>query len=218
VGSGIAAPDLGDELERDDDVVLASHERLEDAEVHGLALGEDELVGLELRRCRVVGAAWTGAHLVRADLTDVVIEDGELSGLTLDECTLKRVAFVRCRMSGLVAPALAAADVTFSGCRMDDAWLRSVAFERVAFDDCALPRADLYAARLRHVRLLGCDLSDAEVSQAQLEDVALHGSTLDGLRGVAGLRGAAISPDQVMALAVPALLAAGLTITDAPPE
>ena len=62
------------------------------------------------------------------------------------------------------------------------------------------------------------DLTEAEVSQARLEDVALHGSTIDGLQGVAALRGATISPDQVMALALPVLHAAGITVTDAPPE
>jgi uncharacterized protein YjbI with pentapeptide repeats len=210
----IAAPRLGDELERDDAVGLADHERLEDREVHDLELGDDALEGPELRRCRLVQPAWTGGHLVRAELSDVVLEDGELAGLTLDECTLQRVTFVRCRLSGLVAPALKATDVTFVGCRMDDAWLRAATLERVAVDECALPRADLYAARLQHVRLVGCDLTEVELSQAQLDDVAFHGSTIEGLKGGAALRNAVIGVDQVLSFAGPVLHAAGIRVDD----
>jgi uncharacterized protein YjbI with pentapeptide repeats len=202
-------------VERDDAVSLAPHERIEDREVHGLEAADEPLEGIELHRCRLVRPAWTGAQLVRAALTDVVVEDAELAGLTLDECTLVRVAFVRCRLSGMVAPALRGTDVTFTGCRMEDAWLRAATLERVAFDDCALPRADLYSARLQHVRLVGCDLTEIELSQAHLDDVAFHGSRIEGLRGGAALRNAVIGADQVLDFAGPLLHAAGLVVDDA---
>ena len=195
----IRPPDLTDEVDAEDALELEPDEDLE---------------GFELRRCRLVRPTWTGAHLVRAALTDVVIEDGELAGLTLDECSLVRVAFVRCRLTGVVAPAIRGTDVTFVGCRMEDAWLRAATFERVGFEDCALPRADLYSARLQHVRLVGCDLSEIEVSQAQMDDVAFHGSTIEGLKGGAALRNAVIGIDQLMTFAQPVLHAANVLVDD----
>jgi uncharacterized protein YjbI with pentapeptide repeats len=179
-----------------------------------LGLAGEEVEGLEVAGCRLVRPDWTGAQLTRARLTDVVIEDGELAGLTLDECSLLRVAFVRCRLTGIVAPALRATDVTFEGCRMEDAWLRAATFERVGFDDCALARADLYSARLQQVRLVGCDHSEIEISQAQLDDVAFHRSTIEGLKGGSALRSAVISTDQILGFAGPVFHAAGIRVDD----
>ena len=210
----IVAPFLGDDVAPVDDLVLHDHERVEDVEARGAQLADDAVVGLELRRARLVQPSWTGATFTRLELQDVVIEDGDLAGVTFDEGSFVRVAFVRCRMAGLVAPALKGTDVTFHGCRLDDAWLRAVTFERVELDDCSLPRADLYSARLKDVRLTRCDLREAELSQAQLDEVAFHGSRIEGLQGGSALRNAVIGSDQMIEFAVPVLHAAAVRVDD----
>jgi uncharacterized protein YjbI with pentapeptide repeats len=125
-----------------------------------------------------------------------------------------RVAFVRCRLAGLVAPALQGTDVTFEGCRMDDAWLRAATLERGSVDECSLPRADLYSARLKDCRLTRCDLREVELSQATLDEVAFHGSNIEGLHGGAALRNAVIGSDQLLEFAGPVLHAAAIRTDD----
>lgn len=210
----VAVPVLSDDVAPADGLVLRDHERVEDVEAREAKLAHDAVVGLELRRVRLVQPRWTGATLTRLELQDVVVEDGDLAGVTFDEATFLRVSFVRCRMAGLVAPALKGIDVTFHGCRMDDAWLRAATFERVELDDCALPRVDLYSARLKDVRLTRCDLREAELSQATLEEVAFHGSRIEGLQGGSALRNAVIGSDQMIEFAVPVLQAAAIRVDD----
>ncbi|HJR26408.1 MAG TPA: pentapeptide repeat-containing protein [Acidimicrobiales bacterium] len=211
----VAAPDLRDELTVVEDLVLHDDERVEDVDTAACGLDADQPIeGLQLRRVRLVGPAWTGVTLRDLHLRDVVIEGGELAGVSFEGATFERVAFLRCRLSGIVAPALRATDVRFVDCRMEEAWLRAATLERAAFEDCALPRADLYAARVRQSRFERCDLTEVELSQAELDDVAFHGSRIEGITGGAALRNAVIGSDQLLVFAGPVLHAAGIVVDD----
>jgi len=80
-------------------------------------------------------------------------------------------------------------------------------------EDGSLREADCYQATLAHTGLLGCDLRGANFHDCSMTDVDLHDSTLDDLRGALSLRGASISPDQLLPLTPSLLAAAGINIT-----
>ena len=61
--------------------------------------------------------------------------------------------------------------------------------------------ADFRSARLDSVRFHGCDLTGAWFADARIERTELRGCTLDGIRGIAGLRGAQLEPDAIVGLA-----------------
>jgi hypothetical protein len=67
---------------------------------------------------------------------------------------------------------------------------------------------------LAHVHFGGCDLAGADVSKVRCTDVDLRGARLDGVKGVGALKGATISPDQLVVLAPGLAHAIGLRIVD----
>jgi hypothetical protein len=211
-GAVPVAPRIGVELDGLADPVVEDDVEWSGVEVTGDlggAVGCDVEVDGSRLRC-----ALTGATLDRLRLTDVVIEDGELSGAMLDEAILTRVEVRGCRMSGLVLSRAKLWDVVFVRCRMDEASFRMVKAERVVFDECDLRRADFYDASLPGAVLRRCDLTEVELSRADLRGARLHGSTLLDLRGAGSLTGAVIDPSQVVPLSASLLAALEITVDD----
>jgi uncharacterized protein YjbI with pentapeptide repeats len=118
-------------------------------------------------------------------------------------------------MSGAIAPDVKGTDVTISDGKLDGIWWRMLTLQRAEITDTDLESADLYGAVLRDVRLLRCRLDGAELSAATLERVSLHGSTFDGLRGGAALRGITIDTTQIVPVAVHVFPTIGITVEDA---
>lgn len=194
-------------LDLPDDAVL------EDVRITGGEVPE-ETDGIELIGCHLTRVAFTGATLRRARLTDVVLEDCELSGSVWEGASFRRVRFERCRMSGFTAAELAAAHVAFVDCKLDAAWLRMAALDRCGFESCDLTAADLYGAKVRSSSFLRSTLDRSELSGAVFREVALHGSSLVGLSGATALAGSTIGPDQLTEVALSILPALGITIAD----
>jgi uncharacterized protein YjbI with pentapeptide repeats len=120
---------------------------------------------------------------------------------------MRRSRLVGCRMTGFTWSEGLIEDTTFRACALDLAALRFTRLKRVTFEDCVLRDADFQDGRLEGVRYLDCDLTKAGFLSARCRDVELRGCRLDDLRGIEGLRGAAVAWDDIVALA-PALAAA----------
>jgi uncharacterized protein YjbI with pentapeptide repeats len=80
----------------------------------------------------------------------------------------------------------------------------------LAESNCA--RADFGGARLDRVRLTDGDLTAADFSNARATELDLRGSRLDGLEGIASLRGAIIGPEQLYGLAPGLATALGISV------
>jgi uncharacterized protein YjbI with pentapeptide repeats len=87
----------------------------------------------------------------------------------------------------------------------------------VRFESCALPAADFGGARLVDVSFGGSDCAGVDFTHAECGQVDLRGARLEGLRGIASLRGATIAREQVVPIAIELALALGLTISDDEP-
>jgi uncharacterized protein YjbI with pentapeptide repeats len=149
------------------------------------------------------------------DLTEARVV-GDLSGAVLQECSLTRVEFRSCRLSGLQAPRDRFVDVGFFGSRMDGANFRMSIWERAELYDCDLADTDFYESTMPASRILGCDLSRVEFSKGNLAESSLQGSTLDGLRGVASLRKVTIGSDQIIPAAMALFKTLGIIVNDDP--
>jgi uncharacterized protein YjbI with pentapeptide repeats len=97
--------------------------------------------------------------------------------------------------------------VTFRDCKLDDANFRLGKLRDVTFDGSVLVAAQFQAAQLDMVTYSGSDVRGADFSNARCAQVDLRGAQLDGLLGVASLKGATIGVDQLFGFA-PALAAA----------
>ncbi len=182
-------------------------------DIAGEVGGDAEVDSLDVVASRLAGLRLTGRRIDGLHMTDVLVEDCELSGVMMPAAYLRRVEFRRCRMSSLSAPNLRAHHVRFTDCRADGVSFRMSAWETSQFSEVNLGDADFLAAKLTGVHFLGCDLTGADFSKATTSALALHGSTLDDLKGAANLRGA-IAGDQALTLALRVFASMGIFVDD----
>jgi uncharacterized protein YjbI with pentapeptide repeats len=169
---------------------------------------------VEVLSSRLRGVRLTASTLERARFVDVVLDDCDLSGVSLTDSSFVRVQLRNCRLSGLQAPGLRASDVLVTDAKAEGVNLRMANVERSAFVRCALAELDAGSATLTDVDIVGCDLSRADFHHARLANVALHGSTVDGVRGGASLAGAVVGSDQLVSLALATFDAIGIVVDD----
>ncbi len=209
-------PRLDDDRVDRPDGELEHDERLEDVEWS--AATPRPVRGVEIVRSRLTNVTLTGLELDGWRLVDVELVECELSGTVLSGAHWERVVLRRCRMSGLVAAELQATDVRLDACKADGAWLRAAVLDRSELVDTDLQGADLYDARVTRTAFRRCDLSEVDVSASHFEAVSLHGSVVDRMKGAEALRGCTIGSDQLVPLALPILVARGITVDDDPPD
>jgi uncharacterized protein YjbI with pentapeptide repeats len=202
-------PDLPHELEPGDPA-------LEDqGRNDGLLISEPEWAGRELRgvqfrEVRIAGGDLSGAALHDCGFADAVIDRANLATLHAERATLMRVRLAGCRMTGVQWTESTLRDVIVEDCRMDLASLRFSRLERVLFRDCVMNGLDLYETSLTHVVFERCDLRETELRGARFNRSLLHDCHLEGIRGVEGLKGAALPWSDLVQLAGPMAAALGI--------
>lgn len=214
---GASRPRLEVDLEPVDDWSIESDSILADCSVDARAdvgVCDAPARDVEMVRSRLTGVALTGAEFERLAIVDCVLENCELSGALLVDCTLVRVQFHNCRMSGLQAGGLAARDVVMSGCRIDGSNFGLSKLTGVQFDECDLKESDFGGAQMEKVEMFDCRLDGSEVSNAKVLSLALNGSSIEGLRGASSLRNTTISSDQLLPLAAPILRSMKIVVDD----
>jgi uncharacterized protein YjbI with pentapeptide repeats len=205
---------------------LADKQRSKVSELHGdvdlndAAVSGDfsgcELIEPVFSECHFEQAMFTGGILRYARFVDCVMTNSDLSGTTLEDCSMSRVEFRSCRAPGLQAPRARFIDVGFCDCKLEGANFRMTVWERAELSGCDLREADLYEANMRGSRILNSDLTQLEFSKALLAGSRLAGSSLDGIRGAGSLRGITITSDQVIPVAMALFRSLRITVTDEP--
>lgn len=190
---------------------LHSEARLVDVLLEGRS-EEVAARSVEIHDARLDGVDLSSARLPQLELQDCMVAGGSLSNVTARGGTAQRVHFDRVRLTGLTWHEGTLRDVTFSGCRMDLTSFSATRLERVRFEDCLLTQVDLQDARLAAVVFERCDLTGADLSGARLTaGCELHGCTLEGVRALERLRGAAMPIDDIVASAPVFAAALGIT-------
>jgi uncharacterized protein YjbI with pentapeptide repeats len=172
------------------------------------------LDNLHLDRCTFDDVQLTGAHARECVWRDVRFAEGELSGAMITGATLVRVELVRTRARGLVLAESTLKHLVFAECLLDDASFRSSNVEHTRFERCNLVDADFTGAHLGSVVFDRCDLTHAQFSACTCDGVFLDHCTVEGARSVSGLRGATVTSDQVLPLALSAFAGLGIVVVD----
>jgi uncharacterized protein YjbI with pentapeptide repeats len=209
-----AAPRLAPDLAQPSSVALDDGDELQDAllvgtDLTGTVAPDAHVAGCELRDARL-----TGADLEGAVLTDVSFVGCDLSGAIFTEAQWLRVELRNCRASGLVVAQARLRDVRWVGSKLDGLNARLVRGERVVFEDCSLVDADFYETTLEGGAFDDCDLVTANFAAARLSDVRFRHSRLERLRGAGGMRGAAVSAEQTLPLALSLFADLGISLLD----
>jgi uncharacterized protein YjbI with pentapeptide repeats len=185
--------------------------------------GSDVRVPEQVADLRVQESRWVGGRLAGVRFTGLECRDTEfvqcdLSGAVLDGAVLTRVVLTDCRLTGTVLDGAQLTDVRITDSAADLVSLRMARARFVLVENSGLHAADLYEFDGERCTFLGCDLGEASVEAARMRETDLHGCTVDGIRGALSLRGARISPDQIVPLAAVLLDELGIQVTDRPPN
>jgi uncharacterized protein YjbI with pentapeptide repeats len=187
-------PDLPDDPERFSEIQPVTGLRLEESLLEGVDFGGGACPNLgfgdvAMTRCNLANLRAPGADWLRT-----LVEASSLTGLTCSEARLRHV--------------------TFADCRADLASFGASELETVLFRDCRLKQADFSDAKLRTVRFESCDLTEVDFARVTCREVQFEDCTLDGIRGVEDLRGAAMTHADMLAAAATFAAALGIELLD----
>jgi uncharacterized protein YjbI with pentapeptide repeats len=174
------------------------------AEAHRVRIAQSRLGGLRL----------AAGSLAELDVTDTVLDGGDLSNITARRGSVRRVELLRVRAVGFGLEEGTAQDVRVDDGTMMLASFASAGLERVLFEGVNLREASFAGARMRHVTFDGCDLTGADFRGASLRECAIRSATLDGVLGIESLRGVTMPWPDVVASAGALAAALGIEIED----
>jgi hypothetical protein len=178
----------------------------------------ERVADLRIQESRWVGGSLAGVRFTGLECRDVEFVHCDLSGARLEDAVLTRVVFTDCRLTGTAFDGGRLTDVRIADSTADLAGFRMARARFLLVENTSLRGADFYEFDGEHCALLGCDLGEANFDSARLRETDLHGSTVDDVRGALSLRGARISPDQIVPLATGLLDALGIEVTERPPH
>ena len=158
----------------------------DDAAFLGCRLERCGLDGVSMRRARVSESLLDELHATSLDMADSVWRDSLL--------TVRRIG-------ALLAIGATWSSVRVRGGRLDLVDLSGAKLTGVAFDGCAIGELDLGTVEARDLTLGGCEIELLDVSGARLVRADLSGAEIGAVKGVDGLRGATITPAQLVELA-----------------
>lgn len=176
----------------------------------------------------LTGMDLSGGRLTESRLRSVTLSDTDLSAASVLESDWERVSSPH-----LKAPRSTWRDVSIEGsrfgvaelydagisglvlrgCKLDLVNLRNAVLTDVVFEHCTITELDISGARATRVRFSDCSIGTLEASGARLKDVDLRGAQLSRIVGLAGLKGAVISEEQLVELAPSLAQHLGLVVT-----
>ncbi len=211
----LAEPEVDDALDRYDGAALESKFSVEGAELAdtpsfaGTEAGSGEFVNV-----RMTGASFSETRFRGVRLLDVVARELDATSADWTGAAMSRVLFENCRLTGFQVPEADLKDVTFKRCKIDYGNFRMARLENVTFDECVFDDTDFSNGVLERVEFPSCEIRDTDFHGARMSRVDLSGAQL-ALRGsAASLRGAIISPLQLIDLAPAMAQEIGIEVED----
>ena len=190
--------------------VLEPGADLEALDLADLELGSRDATGATLDGCRLVRCELDGLQLTRARVRHTLLDDVRATDVRLGDATLDEVLVTGSRIGALAASGGEWRDVRLRSTRSNLLDLRGATLVNVVLEDCVIDDLDLSGSEVRTMRLPGTTVGTLTVEEARLDGLDLTGGRIAAVRGVGSLRGAAVTPAQLLDLAP--LLAAHLGI------
>lgn len=170
--------------------------------------------GRTFLECTLVDCDLTDAALHSTRWSDCVWDRVQGVGVALPDATLQEVTIEQSRLAAVSAWGSHWRGVTVRGGKVDFLNLRGATLRDVTFEDCVVIELDLQEATVEGLRFPGCTLIEPEFGRGRYRQLDLRGAQLRGPRGAAGLRGALVTSLQLLDLAAPLALEAGIEVTD----
>jgi uncharacterized protein YjbI with pentapeptide repeats len=187
-----------------------------DVVVDAVILDGAEPDDVTLDRVVLRGVDLSFQRLRRVRIRDAVLHTCDLSNLALVEPSLIRVELRDCRVSGLTFEGGRFEDVTFHGCRGEVVSWIDVQGTRIVIEGCDWPDADFRATALTDTLIQRCELPRSLWTGARLASARLTETSLDSVKGAAGLAGASIDHQTLQSATLGFADALGVAVWDEP--
>jgi len=205
------------------DVVLRkikSGEKVERADLRGLAMPKAMLEGVSFRRCDLDGANFEGARLSRALFKNASLREAFLAGAEMREANLESADLEGANLQGAILVGANLNRANLEGANLQGADLSGARLTHAQLESAKLGGANLTGAQLAHADLTEADLSaakldDADLTNANLTDASLVEASMvkvqlrDALMRGANLTKANLTGTDVPGLAPAAPVAGG---------
>ncbi|MEU5883414.1 pentapeptide repeat-containing protein [Spirillospora sp. NPDC047279] len=183
----------------------------------GLDLSGVQAGGSRFMECAFTGVSLEGGGLRAARFLDVWAHELRFVGTDLTETEWQDAALIGSILAGTRAPGARLARVVFQGCKLDSVNFRDATLTDVTFRDCLLRDVDFGAARLTRTCFPGSRLDKTVLAGATLDQVDLRGADHLGITvDPRTIRGAIVSPAQLLDLAPLLADALGITVEEPP--
>jgi uncharacterized protein YjbI with pentapeptide repeats len=164
--------------------------------------------------CALTQVSFQAGQLRRARFTDVWLRHVRLMMTNLAETSWQDVTFAESVLAGTEAFAARLRRVTFRGCKLDSVNFRDAVLTDVRFENCLLREVDFGGATLRRTSFTSSRLDKTDFSRVTLDQADLRGAELGITISPDSLRGAIITPVQLMAVAPLLAETLGITVED----
>ncbi|MFN8629721.1 MAG: pentapeptide repeat-containing protein [Chloroflexota bacterium] len=165
---------------------LLAGQRADDASFLACRFDRCGLDDVSMRRAHLAECVLDELHATSLDAADTVWRDAVLS--------LRRVG-------ALLAIGATWSAVRVRGGRLDLLDLSGGKLRDVAFEGCAIGELDLGTVEARDLVFSDCQIDVLDVTGARLAGTDLTGAAIGAVKGVAGLKGAIVTPAQLLDLA-----------------
>ena len=162
----------------------------------GQAADDAAFLGCLLERCGL-----DGASIRRARISECLLDELRATSLDAADSVWRDSLVTVRRVGALLAIGATWSSVRVRGGRLDLVGLSGAKMAGVAFDGCSIGELDLGTTDARDLTLEGCQIELLDLTGARLVRADFTGATIGAVRGVEGLRGATITPAQLIDLA-----------------
>lgn len=170
--------------------------------------------GADLDRLRLRDLSGDEASLRGASIRETLLDQPALTTLRAGRGHWKDVRVHAGRIGVLEVYDSEWRSVELEGSRLAYVNLRGADVADLALRECHVDELDLGEASLRRVSLAGSRIGRLGLRGARLESFDLRGATVEAIDGVESLRGAVLSPMQLMDLAPLLADALGIVVED----
>jgi uncharacterized protein YjbI with pentapeptide repeats len=171
------------------------------ATIEGVALNDASASRLQFDTCVLTRIELDRTTLSNFRMVDVRVERSSAANGVWAKPSLRRVAIVGCRLTGLTVTEGDLSDVLFDECKADFLQLVSSRIGNVRFENCVLTEAEFQESTIERAVFIGCDLRNANLANAKLSEVDLRGSKIEGLLLDASQLGSlTVDPSQAMVI------------------
>ncbi|MGA6206055.1 pentapeptide repeat-containing protein [Nocardia testacea] len=176
-------------------------------------LSEPDIRHTVFDQCAFRSVRLDGGTARGSRFTEVWLHGVRITGTDLADAAWMDAEIVEGAWSGVEASGAELRRVEFHNCKLDSVNFRGATLTKVRFVDCVLRHVDFGGAKLNEVDFPGSEISALAVRDARLTKVDFRGAeALRVAEGVTALRGAIVTPDQLLDLAPAFAASVGLLV------